>query len=70
MSKTRNILKKILKHTKCRQMSKLLLKFAKARKIQFFHNQGILKFTDAFFHEKYEKKIFGPFFSNLSISIA
>ena len=58
MSKTRNILKKILKHTKWRQMSKLLLKFAKARKIYFFVNQGILKFTDVFFPEKYEKNIF------------
>ena len=58
MPKTRNIIKKILKHTKWRQMSKLLLKFAKARKIHFFVNQGILKLTEAFFPEKYEKKIF------------
>ena len=58
MSKTRNILKKILKQTKWRQMSKLLLKFAKARKIHFFVNQGVLKLTDAFFPEKYEKNIF------------
>ena len=58
MSKTRNILKKILKQTKWRQMSKLLLNFAKARKIHFFVNQGVLKLTDAFFPEKYEKNIF------------
>ena len=58
MSKTRNILKKNLKHTKWRQMSKLPLKFAKARKIHFFVNQGVLKLTDVFFPEKYLKKFF------------
>ena len=47
-----------LKHTKWRQMSKLLLKFDKARKIHFFVNQGVLKLIDAFFPEKYEKNIF------------
>ena len=70
MSKIRNILKKILKHTKWRQMSKLLLNFDKARKIHFFVNQGVLKLTGSFFPEKYEKNIFLPFFSNLGINIA
>ena len=70
MSKIRNILKIFLKHTKWRQMSKLLLKFDKARKIHFSVNQGVLKLTGSFFPENYEKNIFLPFFSYLGINIA
>ena len=51
-------------------MLKLLSKLAKARKIHFFVNQGVLKLIDALFPEKYEKNNFGPFFSNLGINIA
>ena len=40
-------------------MSKLPLKFANAS--NFFVNQGVLKLTDAFFPEKYEKKYFTIF---------
>ena len=70
MSKISKILKKILKRIRGCQMSKLLSKLAKARKIHFFVNQGVLKLIDALFPEKYEKNNFGPFFSNLGINIA
>ena len=57
MSKIRNILKKILKLVRGCQKSKLLSKLAKARKIHFLVNQGVLKLIDVFFPVKYEKKI-------------
>ena len=46
---------KNLKHVRGCQMSKLLSKLAKARKIHFFVNQGELKLIDAFFLKNMKK---------------